>query len=320
MKLALNLMPNAPLGQLAELAALADGLGYERCWVNDEGMASRDVYVTLTAIAAATERLRLGPGITNPFVRHPGATAGAIATIDEFSGGRAFLGLGAGGGLTLGPLAVARDRPLGAVRSTIGALRSLFAGETVTVNEPPVTFDRARLFAPRPDLEIIVAGRGPRMLALAGELADGCYLSYLHRDSLGAVVSDLRSAASARNVPFVVTYTTIVATNDAEFDEARAQLTFRLVDSPLAVRERIGLTPADADAIREALAEGGPANAAPLMRDEWVEPFIIAGSSVDCAARLRSLADELGIDEYQLPIFSADTAADRIERLAALFG
>ncbi len=113
--LAVNLMPDGPAGRVAELARLAEDRGASRCLVYDEGLHTRDVYVTLSAVAAATTRMPIGPGITNPFVRHPGATASAIATLDELSGRRAFLGLGAGGGLTLGPLAIDRVRPVSTV-------------------------------------------------------------------------------------------------------------------------------------------------------------------------------------------------------------
>ena len=76
-----NLMPAGPVAQVVELATLAEARGCRRCWVYDEGMHTRDVYVTLAAIAGATTRIGLGPGITNPYVRHPGATAAAVATL-----------------------------------------------------------------------------------------------------------------------------------------------------------------------------------------------------------------------------------------------
>ena len=52
----------------------------------DEGLATRDVYVTMTAVVLATSTFGVGTGITNPYSRHPGTTASAIATIDELSG------------------------------------------------------------------------------------------------------------------------------------------------------------------------------------------------------------------------------------------
>ena len=278
---------------------------------------TRDVYVTLTAIAERTESIPLGPGITNPFVRHPGATAAAIASLDELSGGRAFLGVGAGGGLTLNPLAIARNRPLTAVAEMVDTLRCLFAGERVDHDGHAFSFREAHLDYARPDIAIILAGRGPKMTELGGRVADGFNLSYIHKDLLGDHARRLRQAAGDR--PFLITYSTMVAIGDEEFDAARAQLTFRLVDSPRDVKERIGMTEADEAMLRAALLEGGPRNAARHVDPEWVSSFVIAGTPDECATELREILVTNQIDEFQLPVLDVDSAAVVIERTAEMF-
>lgn len=312
--LSVNLMPEGPVARVVELAVLAERLGCRRCWVYDEGVHTRDVYVTLAAIAAETDRIGLGPGITNPYVRHPAATASAVATLDELSGGRAFVGLGAGGALTLGPLAVDRMAPVAAVEATIGAMRGLFAGERLTMQGPTFGLDRAHLSYARPGIEIFVAGRGPRMTALGGRLGDGFYLSYIHKDLLGDHVAALRSAAGDR--PFTVVWSTAVASTDAEIEAVRSQLTFRLVDSPAEVRDRLGLDDRRRDAIREALAAGGPGAAAHLIDPAWVDAFALVGSPAECAAELDRVAAAHGIDEFLLPVQDLDAGAELIERVA----
>lgn len=314
--LSVNLMPTAPVGDVVELAVLAEGLGCRRCWVYDEGVHTRDVYVTLAAIAAATERVGLGPGITNPYVRHPGATASAVASIDELSGGRAFVGLGAGGALTLTPLGIERTRPLRAVAQTVDALRGLFRGDEVTSDGDVFQLDRARLDYGRSDIEIFIAGRGPRMTELGGRVADGFYLSYIHKELLGDHVRALRAAA-AGDRPFTVVWSTAVATTDADVEAVRSQLTFRLVDSPPEVRSMLGLDDARRDAIRTALASGGPAGAAHLIEPEWVSSFALVGSPEECGAEIARTAAELGVDEFLLPVSDIRTGATEIERLAS---
>ena len=316
--LSVNLMPKGPVAEVADLAVLAERLGYRRCWVYDEGLVTRDVYVTLTAIALATERILLGPGITNPYVRHPGVTAAAVATIDELSGGRAFVGLGAGGGLTLDPLGIDRRRPVATVGHMVSALRDLFAGKTVDLDGEVFSLKSASLDFGRSSIEVILAGRGPRMVALGGEVADGFNLSYIHKDLLGGHVSTLRSAARRHNRRFLITYSTMLVTSEEEFREARASLSFRLVDSPIEVRELIGMTEAEANGIREALAEGGAAAGADLVREEWVAQFTIVGSPEEAGAELRDLLARQGVDEFQLPVQRAEGAAALIERTAAM--
>ena len=316
--LSVNLMPKSSVAEVADLAALAERLGYRRCWVYDEGLVTRDVYVTLAAIALSTDRIRLGPGITNPYVRHPGVTAAAVATIDELSGGRAFVGLGAGGGLTLNPLGIDRRRPVATVGHMVSAMRNLFAGKTVDLDGEVFSLKSASLSFGRSGIEVILAGRGPRMVALGGEVADGFNLSYIHKDLLGGHVSILRSAAQRRNQRFLITYSTMLVTTEEEFREARASLSFRLVDSPPEVRELIGMTEAEANEIREALAEGGADAAADLVREEWVAQFTIVGSLEEAGAELRDLIARQGVDEFQLPVQRVEGAAALIERAAAM--
>ena len=91
----LLLLPSRPVAELVELAVSAERLGYDDFWLADERFF-REVYTILGLAAARTSRIRLGPGVTDPYSRHPALTAMAIATLDEISGGRAILGLGAG--------------------------------------------------------------------------------------------------------------------------------------------------------------------------------------------------------------------------------
>ena len=312
---ALNVMPEGPIGRTVEFARLAETLGYERCWVYDEGLAASDVHVTMTAIALATASLEVGPGITNPYTRHAGVTAGAIAALDELSGGRAFLGIGAGGSLTLDPLSIARVRPLTAVRETIDACRRLFEGQTVSVEGAHVRLREASLPHARAGTEIWLAGRGPRMVELGGAACDGVFLDFLYKPHLGRVVERIRSAGrSAGNAPRIA-YSTMLVTDDDTMALTKPHMTYRLVDSPAEVQESIGITDADAATIRAALA-GGLQAAAEHVRDEWVLPFVIAGTLQECSQELHSLAAEHGIESFVVPLLD-DEAAEKLLRTGA---
>ena len=316
---ALNVMPHGSIERTVELARLAETLGYERCWVYDEGLAARDVYVTMTAIALATASLEIGPGITNPYTRHAGATAGAIAALDEVSGGRAFLGIGAGGSLTLDPLSIARDRPLTAVRETIDACRRLFAGEPVSADGTHVRLREASLPHARSGTEIWLAGRGPRMLELGGAACDGVFLDFLHKPHLGPVVERIRGAGRAAGNEPRIAYSTMLVTDDDTMAVTKRHLTYRLVDSPPEVQAAIGLSDADAARIRAALA-GGLESAAEHVHDEWVLPFVIVGTSSECRQELHSLAAEHGIESFVVPLLDDDLADKLLHTGAEIMG
>lgn len=94
-KFGIEFVPQEPLDKLIKLAKLAEEVGFEYLWVTDH-YNNKNVYETLALIAKETSTIKLGPGVTNPYVRHPAITASAIATLDEISDGRAVLGMGPG--------------------------------------------------------------------------------------------------------------------------------------------------------------------------------------------------------------------------------
>ena len=309
-----NLMAKAPVGEIVELAVLAEQMGYDRCWLFDEGIMTRDVFVTLAAIAERTSTIKIGPGITNPYVRHPGATAAAIASIDELSDGRAFIGVGAGGGLALGPLAVERTRPLQVVADAVTAMRGLFAGDTVTMTSETFALNNARLEYARPNIEIIMAGRGPRMTSLGGRISDGFYLSYPYLPALADQVKTIRDAAAGEKRH--IAWSTGIARDEHELQQMRAQLTFRLVDSPPAVREALGVSDDQRDALRSALAEGGPPSAAHLVQEEWLKSFGVIGDTETCRHTISETASQCGVTDFIVPVQDLDRAEELISACA----
>ena len=314
-------MPEGPVGQVVDAAVAAERLGCSRVWIPDEGLAARECWVTLGAVAAATDSVEVGTGITNAYTRHPGMTAAAVATLDEASNGRAVLGIGAGGALTLTPLAIERRAPIAAMRELVATSRALWSGETVDGEGVTGGFRQARLGYGRPDIPVWLAGRGPRVMQLAGELADGFIVSFVHKELIGEHVAMIRGAADAHGRPRPrLCYMTILATTERAREAARAALTFRLVDSPGNVKDRIGLDPRAEAAIRQGLADGGPAAAARFVRDDWVDAFVISGTAQECRSELSALVSTHRIDEFQVSVNDLHTAAEDLEMAATITG
>ncbi len=306
-------MPDMPAAEVARLGALAERCGFDRCWLYDEGLATRDLYVALTALALSTERLHLGPGITNPYTRHPSVGAAAIASLFELSGGRAFMGLGVGGSLTLDPIMMQRHHPSQTLRESIEATRALFGGKPVTYEGRHVRLNRAQLDYGDPLIPIWVAGRGPRVLATAAELADGVSLDHVHSDFLADHVAHVRSSAARSHNELKIAYSATIVVTDDDLDRVRRHMTYRLVDSPEAVKAAIGLTKNDTAALREAMAEGLD-GAARLVKDEWILPFVVHGTPVECAATISELARTHGLSEFTVPVPDSEVAQDTIQR------
>src|ERR1700694_5868828 len=118
------LFPDRPADEVASLASEIEAAGLDELWIGDEG-PGRDPFVLLAAAATATTRVRLGVGVTNPYLRHPAVTAAAAATIAEIAPGRFVLGFGPGGDMALGPAEVRREHPLAAVRRAVRIARAV---------------------------------------------------------------------------------------------------------------------------------------------------------------------------------------------------
>lgn len=162
--------------ELCRYLKVAEESGYDVGWLADERFY-REVYSCLTFLAGQTSRIKLGPCVTDPYARHPALTASAIATLDEISGGRAMLAIGAGisGFAELG---IDRVKPALAIQEAIRLIRPLLRGEQVDFQGQVVRFNNGRLsFTPaRSDISIYVASNGPLGQRSAGAVADGALM------------------------------------------------------------------------------------------------------------------------------------------------
>jgi 5,10-methylenetetrahydromethanopterin reductase len=293
-----------PVGELVETAQEAERLGYEFVWANDDRLG-RDPFIVLAAIARATERVRLGPGVTNPYSRHPALIAAALATLDELSAGRAVLGLGAGG-TNHAMLGVDRAAPARTLRDAITIIRSLLRGEEVTLEGPATTARRARLdFAPsRADIPIFVGGRGPRILELAGEVADGVIFGNVAtadgwRYALEHVATGAKRAGRTLDDLEVMAwlYCAIDDEESAALDAVRPMVATSLVTSR-AILPMLGVElPEEFVALMEAArwvpSRASVDRAAPIIPEALIHRFALAGTPQGCRARLSNLLDDV---------------------------
>jgi 5,10-methylenetetrahydromethanopterin reductase len=152
---------------------------FDQIWVPDERFY-RDFGVALTLAALNSRRVRIGSAVTDPFIRHPALTASLMASLDELSGGRVVVGVGAGisGFKELG---VTQEKPQLAIREMVTLMRELWKGGKVDFEGKTTAFRDGSLdYTPiRADIPVWIAGRGPHVLQLAGEIGDGVMVGAL---------------------------------------------------------------------------------------------------------------------------------------------
>lgn len=174
MRFSLRLNNDTDPATLVELAEAAEVAGFHQLWVSND-LFLRSAPVLLAHVAARTSRIHLGTGIMNPYSVHPAELAMMAATLQEVSGGRFLLGLGAGAEDFLRWAGLERPAPLARTRQAVVAIRSLLAGERPSDQEDagPGWGREAFLRTPAHATPIYLGVMSPKMLALAGELADG---------------------------------------------------------------------------------------------------------------------------------------------------
>lgn len=157
--------------ELAAVAAGAEQVGFDQLWVSND-LFLRSAPVLMGALAARTSRIGLGIAVMNPYSVHVTELAMLAATLQEVSGGRFLLGLGAGSEQFLGWAGIARAQPLATTRTALASLRALLGHEDVDHSQLPEWFDaqsvlRFPLGRPVP---VYIGAMGPKMLEMAGTL------------------------------------------------------------------------------------------------------------------------------------------------------
>ena len=161
--------------EMLALARRAEEAGFDSVWVGDhmlyrgDGREERgpwDAWMLLAAIAASTERVRLGPLVASTAFHHPGLIARMAATVDEVSGGRFVLGLGAGWNETeFRAFGLPFDRLVARFLEAFEIIRRLLAGERVTfAGDYYHTEDAVLLPPPARRVPLMVGSQGPRLL------------------------------------------------------------------------------------------------------------------------------------------------------------
>lgn len=172
MKFDLGILATEPVETIVRQVQLAESLGYDTAWIADSHLVCRELWVTLTACALGTKRIRLGPGVTVPHTRHVSVTASAIVSLNELAPGRIRLGIGTGdssaGTLGLSMEKVARVATLESMSEALRRLTSAGSTRFESGSEGRIAWlDRPHR------IPLYVAGSGPKMLAAAGRLGDG---------------------------------------------------------------------------------------------------------------------------------------------------
>jgi 5,10-methylenetetrahydromethanopterin reductase len=302
------------IGACPALAAQAERAGFEMLGIVDSQSVSADAYVALAVAAQHTARIRLGPAVSNPITRHPVVTANAMATLDRLSGGRAFMGLGAGDSavFTLG----LRPARLAELERTALELQTLTAGRRVVRDGRPVQITGATRRIP-----VYLAADGPRAHQLAGRVADGAFIgSGLTAPAVATSRAEIAAGARAADrAPEAIDTWWLVKANvadsrDTAIEEIKGTLVssgnrvFRAIAPPDALHAAVAEIHRSYDPLAHAAldaAANGRLSDRAEVTSYLAERFAIAGTPDDCVAQVER-ACRAGADQLLLTAITPD--------------
>jgi 5,10-methylenetetrahydromethanopterin reductase len=303
----------------AAQAAALEAAGTGRIWLIDSQLAMKDVHAGLLLAAQSTNRVQLGPGVTNPLTRHPTVTASAMAALAEVSGSRALLGVGAGDSAVYGlgwkPARVAEvEAALRFFKAVLSGAEGEWEGHAYRLPVEPVP------------VPVWLAASQRRMCTLGGRIADGVILmgpaeEELVRRQVGWIEAGLEEAGRSRDEVEISLVTTTSAREDPAqaLDDVRswasteARLLAEHAELPPALhrfREEIERARADYDYSQHLSTHAEHQRA---VSDDLTRTLAVAGTPAECGRRIAGLLGA-GIDGCIFPLMGAG----RLERLAIL--
>jgi probable F420-dependent oxidoreductase len=304
--------PDPPPRRWVDLAKQAEGSGFDYVWMWDSHVLWQDVYPTFTLMATETERIRMGPLVTNPVTRDPTVTASVLATLDDLSGGRMVMGIGRGDSArrVIGKAPVSVERMEWAAR----LIRDLVAGREVDYEGTPIQLKWARW-----DLPVWIAAYGPKALRAVGRVADGLVMQladpFIIEWSLGYVRQGAEEAGrDPDDIKIMSAAPTFIGDDLAAAREQvrwfPALVSNHVVD--LVSRYAGDELPKELTDYVEARdhydykdhGRRGAEHAA-FVTDEIVDRFCVIGTVDQCKEKLRTL-QELGVDQFNIYAMSVE--------------
>jgi probable F420-dependent oxidoreductase len=276
--LAFSPLRDAPPAEILAWSRRAEQLGYDAVFIPE---SFNDSLAYAQAVAQATSRLQVGTAITNVYLRHPTLLAQHAAAVQEFSGGRLLLGLGVGHRVVNASLGIEMGDPLQKMRDVLGLVRQAF------VKGP---------HQPRPATppKLLAAALAPRMIDLAGELADGVIFNLFpierYRRAMPWLHRGVQRSGRAPESVEVYHFTTAYFGDDhrACLHEAKRMLA-RYANLPFYgnMLAQSGFA-REVEAVRTAWKMKDVGGAEAAVSDAMAEAVTLVGDPAECRRRIRA--------------------------------
>ncbi len=305
-----TVLPDPPLQRFLDLIQLAEQHGFHYGWTYDSHILWQESYATLALAADRTERIKLGHFVTNPGIRDPTITASWYATMQDLSNGRMVMGIGRGDSsrrvVGLKPVKVAE------FEASCAMIKELMNGRKVDWNEKELelTWVREEL----PDIELWVAGYGPKALAVAGRVGDGVIIQLADPQIIQWIMDTARKSAeeAGRDPAGLKCIVGAPSKVTDDIQQAREEVRWfpaMVSNHVMDLIERYGFDSEIPSALTEFVkarkfydykdhSRVGAAHGE-FVTDEIADRFTVIGNTEQCIAKLREL-ESVGVDQFNV--------------------
>jgi probable F420-dependent oxidoreductase len=315
----ITLPDGLPLTDAVDVCVEAEHLGFTDVWSYE--VAGYDAFTPLAAIAARTERMRLGTAVVPAATRPPALLAMTAIAMQSLSGGRFSLGLGTSTAAIVNRwMGLPFPAGLARMRETIEAIRAAAAGRKVNVEGTTLTIKGFRLEAPPAPVPVFIGALGPRMVELAGTIADGLVLTTVAQSHVPVMLDRFYAAAQAagrnRDEPAVVLTCPVVLDDEEALEAVRESLAaYGVIDVYNRHMVRQGFED-EARNLRDAWARRAWKDAVAAVSDRMVKALTICGDEAACRAQIAGY-QAAGVKTLLLgPVTRITDRAARRERIA----
>jgi probable F420-dependent oxidoreductase len=312
LRFGITLKPDMPVDRMVALTRQAEDAGFQYGWIFDSHILWLEPYPLLTLMAANTRNMHFGTCVTNPAVRDITVTASLFATLDVISHNRMELGIGRGDSSRR----VLGKKPVTAayLEQAVQTFRELTSGQRTEYEGQPTQLTWATGSPP-----VWIAGYGPKVLEMAGRIADGVILQFAEPDliewCLGFVKQGAQAAGRDPRSIEVMSAAPVWVSDDLKLAREHVRWFPALVSNhvvdlvsrykpeelPVAltsyIRDR-----GQYDYLHHCEVESSNAN---FVSDEVVDRFCLVGPVEAHIAKLRELA-RVGVTQFNIYLMCGD--------------
>jgi probable F420-dependent oxidoreductase len=306
-----TVLPDPPYQRMIELMQLAERHGFEYAWTYDSHVLWQESMPTLALAADRTSKIKLGHMVTNPGTREPTVLASAYATLHDISNGRMIMGIGRGDSarryIGQQPVKVAE------FEAALQMIKPFMNGKEVNWNDKDLQLKWVR--PELPEIEMHVAGYGPKALAVAGRQGDGVIIQLADPDIIQWIMATARRAAEEAGRDPASLKCIVSAPSHISDDLADAREQVRWFPAMVSnhVQDLIDRYGTDGSTVPKALTEyvlarkfsdyhehsrAGAKHGA-FVTDEICDRFCVIGDLDRCKQKLREL-EEIGVDQFNI--------------------